>query len=129
MHTHSRVMAAAIAVMSLCATAAPAQDFCYVACQAPVGNGYFAQVEALWLKRDESDATTLATLNSAGNPGRLATLVSEDVGFDFETGFRVRAGMMLNSRTQVEVEYFGVRHKATVQREPLFDPEMTRLKG
>ncbi|GAB4578631.1 MAG: FAD-dependent oxidoreductase [Anaerolineales bacterium] len=31
--------------------------------------------------------------------------------------------------TQVEVEYFGVRHKATVQDEPLFDAEMARLKG
>ena len=31
--------------------------------------------------------------------------------------------------TPVEVEYFGVRHKATVQSEPLFDPEMTRLKA
>jgi dimethylglycine oxidase len=31
--------------------------------------------------------------------------------------------------TQAEVEYFGVRHQATVQSEPLFDPEMARLKG
>ncbi|MEE9249466.1 MAG: glycine cleavage T C-terminal barrel domain-containing protein, partial [Dehalococcoidia bacterium] len=31
--------------------------------------------------------------------------------------------------TKVEVEYFGRRYKATVAKEPLFDPEMVRLKG
>ncbi len=31
--------------------------------------------------------------------------------------------------TEVDVLYFGKRHRAVVTREPLFDPEMTRLKG
>ncbi|GIV70668.1 FAD-dependent oxidoreductase [Caldilinea sp.] len=31
--------------------------------------------------------------------------------------------------TQVEVAYFGVRHRATVAAEPLYDPQMQRLKG
>jgi glycine cleavage system aminomethyltransferase T len=30
--------------------------------------------------------------------------------------------------TKVEVQYFGKRYPATVRKEPLFDPEMTRLK-
>jgi len=30
--------------------------------------------------------------------------------------------------TQVEVEYFGVRHPATVRHEPLFDPKSERMK-
>ncbi len=30
--------------------------------------------------------------------------------------------------TSVQVQYFGERHPATVVKEPLFDPEMTRLK-
>ncbi len=30
--------------------------------------------------------------------------------------------------TRVQVQYFGERHAATVVKEPLFDPEMTRLK-
>jgi glycine cleavage system aminomethyltransferase T len=30
--------------------------------------------------------------------------------------------------TKVEVQYFGKRHPATVRKEPLYDPEMTRLK-
>ena len=29
--------------------------------------------------------------------------------------------------TQVEVEYFGVRHKATVRREPLYDPQRKKM--
>ena len=29
----------------------------------------------------------------------------------------------------VEIEYFGKRIRATVTREPLFDPEMKRLRG
>ena len=31
--------------------------------------------------------------------------------------------------TEVEVEYFGVRHKAVVTREPLYDPRMEKLKA
>jgi glycine cleavage system aminomethyltransferase T len=30
--------------------------------------------------------------------------------------------------TQVEVEYFGVRHGATVAQEPLYDPAMQKIK-
>ncbi len=30
--------------------------------------------------------------------------------------------------TKVEIQYFGKRYPATVRKEPLFDPEMTRLK-
>lgn len=31
--------------------------------------------------------------------------------------------------TYLEVEYFGVRHPATVAEEPMFDPEMKRMRG
>ncbi|MEJ2150923.1 MAG: glycine cleavage T C-terminal barrel domain-containing protein [Chloroflexota bacterium] len=31
--------------------------------------------------------------------------------------------------TEVEVEYFGVRHKAVVSAEPLYDPHMEKLKA
>ena len=31
--------------------------------------------------------------------------------------------------TAVELEYFGTRIPATVAAEPLYDPEMTRLRG
>jgi glycine cleavage system aminomethyltransferase T len=31
--------------------------------------------------------------------------------------------------TRLEVEYFGVRHRATVVAEPLYDPQMQRLKA
>jgi glycine cleavage system aminomethyltransferase T len=31
--------------------------------------------------------------------------------------------------TQVEVEYFGQRHRATVTKEPLYDPEHSKLKA
>ena len=29
----------------------------------------------------------------------------------------------------LEIEYFGVRHQATVTEEPLFDPAMKRMRG
>lgn len=88
----------------------------------PAGQGYFARVEALWLKRDASDGSTLATLNSTGSPGRPSVLVTEDVDFDFETGLRAIAGMPLDARTQIEAEYFGVGefdgNQATLVRPP-----------
>ena len=31
--------------------------------------------------------------------------------------------------TPVEIQYFGERYPATVTKEPLYDPENTRLKG
>jgi glycine cleavage system aminomethyltransferase T len=31
--------------------------------------------------------------------------------------------------TQVEVDYFGKRYRATVAREPLYDPEHIKLKS
>ena len=31
--------------------------------------------------------------------------------------------------TPVEIEYFGQRYPATVAREPLFDPDGSRLRG
>jgi hypothetical protein len=90
--------------------------------EAPAGRGYFAHVEALWLKRDASDAATLATLNSPGHPGRPQVLASENVDFDFETGIRAIAGMMLNDCTQLEIEYLGIDQfdgdEATLVRPP-----------
>lgn len=89
---------------------------------APAGRGYFARVDALWLKRDASDAATLATLNSPGHPGRPQVLATENVDYDFETGVRAIAGMMLNDCTQLEVEYFGIDqfdgNAATLVRPP-----------
>ena len=31
--------------------------------------------------------------------------------------------------TEVEIQYFGERHGATVSEEPLFDPAMKRMRG
>ena len=31
--------------------------------------------------------------------------------------------------TESEIEYFGRRHRARVNREPLFDPKSERLRG
>jgi len=31
--------------------------------------------------------------------------------------------------TEVEVEYFGMRHKAVVSAEPLYNPPMEKLKA
>lgn len=107
-HWSSHMVVAAIMVMGIATDAAQAQAPGHWVGDVPAGRGYFARVEALWLKRDASDATTLATLNSSGTPGRPLALRSEDVDFDFETGIRVLAGAMLNPCTQVEVEYFGI---------------------
>lgn len=108
MNRHSLGMAAVLALAGLWANTISAQEPENWISDAPAGRGYFARVEALWLKRDASDAATLATLNSPGHPGRLQVLATENVDFDFETGFRAIAGMMLNDRTQVEFEYFGI---------------------
>ena len=35
----------------------------------------------------------------------------------------------VNDGDSVEIEYFGNRIPATLTREPLFDPEMKRLRG
>ncbi len=90
--------------------------------QVPAGRGYFAQVDAIWLKRNPSTSTILATLNSPGHPGRPQLIASEDVNFDYEPGLRVRAGMMLNQCTQVEAVYFGINNfngnPATLNRPP-----------
>ncbi len=122
MNRHSLGMVAAITLLGLSASGALAQEPENWVSEAPAGRGYFARVEALWLKRDASDAATLATLNSPGHPGRPQVLATEDVDYDFETGFRVIAGMMLNDRTQVEVEYFGIDqfdgNEATLVRPP-----------
>lgn len=108
LNRHSLLMAAAVAITALWVNAAGAQAPGNWVGDVPAGRGYFAQVEAIWLKRDASDAATLATLNSAGHPGRVAVLATEDVDFDFETGIRVLAGLMLNDCTQLEAEYFGI---------------------
>jgi hypothetical protein len=86
-------------------TAPPAEGWVR---EVPAGRGIFARVDAIWLKRDASDAATLATLNSPGHPGRLQVLATENVDFDLETGVRAIAGTMLNDRTQLEVEYIGI---------------------
>lgn len=101
-------MVAAIVLLGVGTNISRAQDPDYWFNDASADRGYFAQVEALWLKRDASNAATLATLNSPGSPGRVASLVTEDIDFDFETGVRVVASMMLNPATQIEVEYFGI---------------------
>ncbi len=90
--------------------------------EVPAGRGYFAEVDAIWLKRNPSKSTVLATLNSPGHPGRPQLIASEDVNFDFEPGLRVRAGMMFNQCTQLEAVYFGVNNMngnpATLNRLP-----------
>ncbi len=108
LHRHSRVLAVVCTLMGFWGSAVQADEPGSWVNQVPVGRGYFAQVEALWLKRDASDAATLATLNSPGTNGRPGVLASEDVSFDFEPGVRFLAGMELNHCTQVEVEYFGI---------------------
>lgn len=117
---YSRMAVAAIIVMGIATNTARAQAPGHWMTQTPTERGFFARVDALWLKRDASDGATLATLNSPGSPGRPRLLVTEDVDFDFETGFRVLAGTMLNQCTQVEVEYFGIENfngnEATIAR-------------
>ena len=101
---------------------APAQIPMNWISEVPAGRGYFAQVDALWLKRSPSNSTVLATLNSPGHPGRPQLIASEDVNYDFEPGLRVRAGMLLNQCTQLEGVYFGINNfngnPATLNRLP-----------
>ncbi|MCA9068192.1 MAG: BBP7 family outer membrane beta-barrel protein [Planctomycetaceae bacterium] len=98
----------AILITGMATNAAQAQSSGHWVSDVPAGRGFFARVEALWLKRDESKGATLATLNSSSSPGRPSLLRTEDVDIDFETGVRVLAGTMLNQCTQIEVEYFGI---------------------
>lgn len=119
---HFVAVLAAVVLMGFQATESRAQSPGYWVDDVPAGRGYFAHVEAIWLKRDASDAATLATLNSPGSPGRPGVLVTEDVDFDFETGIRAIAGMTLDSGTEVEAEYFGIAdfegNQATLVRPP-----------
>ncbi len=78
--------------------------------EVPAGRGFFAHVDAIWLNRVPTDGVTVATLNSPGTPGRLKSLGSEYVHYNFASGVRVQAGMMLNQVTQLEGVYFGINN-------------------
>jgi glycine cleavage system aminomethyltransferase T len=54
-----------------------------------------------------------------------ADMTTEHDPYEAGLGFAVR----MAKDNAVEIEYFGKRLQATVSAEPLYDPEMTRLRG
>jgi glycine cleavage system T protein len=63
--------------------------------------------------------------------GRLAGFVTS-ANYGYTVGHSIVYGYLplehATPGTKVEVQYFGKRYPATVRKEPLYDPEMTRLK-
>ena len=64
--------------------------------------------------------------------GRVVSYVTS-AGYGYSVGRGIVYGYLpaalATDGTPVEVEYFGVRHPATVRNEPLWDPKGARLKA
>ena len=80
---------------------------------------------------DDPDGMVLGKEPILDGDIKLGYVTSTDFGYS--VGKHILYGYLpidyVKKETQVEVEYFGKRHSATVTDDPLFDAKMERLKG
>ena len=93
------------------------------------GNGIQKKICCLIFDRPEAVALGKEPILAGGKP--VGYVTSADFGYSI--GKYIAYGYLplayTTPGTEVEVQYFDRRYQATVTPEPLFDPEMVRLRG
>ncbi len=96
-------------------------DSCCCSCPAfgPwADSDWYAGVDVVVLKRNQPDRRTLSILDTTGD----TVLTTDDMNFEFESGFRVNVGRRMNERAALEVSFLNLGSWNSNTREFTPDP-------